>query len=1558
VNENPEQWHGDLLDREENPEEFSGPRSIRGDLGDKAREKGGEYIKDKAELAAKKYGKKAGQELGKTAAKEAAKQGAKSAAQAGATSAASGTAAGAAAGSVAPVVGTAIGAAAGAALSKARKNKTFRNILISAAILFGFGGIFILVSLVVMAPVVIMTAVANSPAGQAVELVYDTRGALISTATLGPKLAATGLEAGKDLADEGAGWVEDHSPIDIPLFGAVSTPHDPNSTQVLAAQTISKDSRLYQLTEKMEEKGFFKDLKQKYKINIVTTARFKFDIFLDGKKLHHANSVADALQFMAKDERIQDRLMYVMDAEHIYGYGKRVTFAESGMADYQSSRLYIPNADKAKSDQQVTDVKRSTVDTVNTPFFAQAQDELDCTDCGSWVPTTVAGDQDTVTTEISAETGFQPKNTLFSVMNTRVTKEDSLSDEQILEWFNYVRELQRASRVSDEEAKTDEFVQGILNTRKQQAGRLWFNWQTQVDQLKAGKLTTKSGNTLFKNLANIGDSRAFRKLNGLDGGQGFKEYEKINENQPNPAKVVYDKWLNQNGEDAQYIAKLADIDGWIGSAISRALLRTAYGDDAGIRKAMASAFKLGSEAMIPKCDSAKSGTPYFNCLKAGFDTSTRDINIKKLGADGKISKEDYQKLLAYAGETDRKIAAQKPLSERLTSIEGNTSFARTVLMHAVVPLQTSGSFVGFQTSLTDMVAKMPSIFGSTLSSNATADIDDETAMNNINPSGFRIETLKNSPLSATLNLSGGSPDSCPVIDGENVCKADESVFLAFQAKYDLLPEDTAQFAGGMRVASFNILHAPDGDVPARLHRSVETILSPPDGGASVDIVGFQEVRPEQLNLLKTSEYLGDQYDFFPGTTDRPEYKPNVVAWKKGGRFEVISKDFINANYFHNEPEQMPVVKFRDTVSGTQFYFASIHSPRSGNGRGDNEAVRDNNARIFAAYFANIKERESDTATILVGDFNSGYQAATNIEQIEEGRRAFCILTNGIFWDAWHAAKNVDEKCPKNSNNSNIDHIFVDRDTHVSNYFTAPRGTPDNGYNNNNGSDHPTIFADLGAALGSRDYTNPVFDGVAQDPAVIRGEDGTWHVYLNSGSENPFKHLTSKDLVHWKQAPGRTLTNNIEGTRAWAPDIEKTGDHYTIVFTGGTGQAPQDGDRWIGYATSPNAGGPFRYQGKIPGSTNGSNGTRSSLMLDPRIYTEGSQMYITYGSGELFIRKLNMSADGSLSFGGGAKSIMKNRTGTFTIEQSNVEKINGWYYLFYSAGLFSAQDGGNEYSVRVARSHDLMGPYTPDNGSHFVIKDKDGDPFDAPGTNDVVRDDGGGYWLVYNAFKGGDRRLMLDKLNFNDGWPVANDGHPSSTRQQGPLIAGLNDTNSGGSNGELAWPLEKKWFNQNRADWLGPHTGRNSTGYTGTAWGNSAAVGVSGNKGAGIGADIGDPPTGTPIYAMLTGKVISTNLCGENDGIAIKSTVNGKTVGISYMHGVLQKFSVGDTVRAGQQIMSLNAKGCSVYGAHVHIGIAYDGKYICPQDVFLAMDRGQSVDWSALTRKANVTCPGR
>lgn len=121
---------------------------------------------------------------------------------------------------------------------------------------------------------------------------------------------------------------------------------------------------------------------------------------------------------------------------------------------------------------------------------------------------------------------------------------------------------------------------------------------------------------------------------------------------------------------------------------------------------------------------------------------------------------------------------------------------------------------------------------------------------------------------------------------------------------------------------------------------------------------------------------------------------------------------------------------------------------------------------------------------------------------------------------------------------------------------------------------------------------------------------------------------------------------------------------------------------------------------------------------------------------------------------------------------DINYIDGQYVLYYSmfASIGSCCEGVNStYNTVVGRADNLFGPYLDKTdldmmNNHHVSLIKGNDRFVGTGHNsEVVTDDNGKQWIFYHAVdkmnpKG--RVLMMDELQWKDGWPYINDGTPS------------------------------------------------------------------------------------------------------------------------------------------------------------------------------------------------------
>jgi murein DD-endopeptidase MepM/ murein hydrolase activator NlpD len=87
-------------------------------------------------------------------------------------------------------------------------------------------------------------------------------------------------------------------------------------------------------------------------------------------------------------------------------------------------------------------------------------------------------------------------------------------------------------------------------------------------------------------------------------------------------------------------------------------------------------------------------------------------------------------------------------------------------------------------------------------------------------------------------------------------------------------------------------------------------------------------------------------------------------------------------------------------------------------------------------------------------------------------------------------------------------------------------------------------------------------------------------------------------------------------------------------------------------------------------------------------------------------------------------------------------------------------------------------------------------------------------------------------------------------------------------------------------------------------------------------------TGTPIRAVLGGRVIASGSCGCAYGRLTKVAVNGD-LQLWYAHQSAQRVQVGDVVRTGQVIGAVGATG-NVTGPHLHLEVRVKGSAIDPE----------------------------
>ena len=358
------------------------------------------------------------------------------------------------------------------------------------------------------------------------------------------------------------------------------------------------------------------------------------------------------------------------------------------------------------------------------------------------------------------------------------------------------------------------------------------------------------------------------------------------------------------------------------------------------------------------------------------------------------------------------------------------------------------------------------------------------------------------------------------------------------------------------------------------------------------------------------------------------------------------------------------------------------------------------------------------------------------------------------------------------------------------------------------------------------YQNPVSRGFADtfaDPSVIRGKDGYWYSYGTSdplregeGDAHRIPIARSRDLVHWTfvrdaftDATVPTWADTNGAAALWAPDIRYVDGQYRMYYVvTQTTVTPDRDDNAVGMATAPTPAGPWTDSGApVVGPRRGTSGNPGDFLwtFDPSVVTDddGTQ-WIFYGSYYGGIHVNRLSADGRRTTGTARQVAIDNKfEGAYPVHR------DGWWYLFASTANCCAGPTTG-YSVQVGRSRSVSGPYVDADGVPLTTSRAGGTPslvqngnaWIGAGHNAVVTDLAGQDWVVYHAIKRSDpyldgtdgineRPMLLDRLDWVDGWPVVRAGRgPSNSRQSGPATGGRWTTDFSGSTS--SWRSTGSW----------------------------------------------------------------------------------------------------------------------------------------------------------------------
>ncbi|AGZ46186.1 family 43 glycosylhydrolase [Actinoplanes friuliensis] len=321
--------------------------------------------------------------------------------------------------------------------------------------------------------------------------------------------------------------------------------------------------------------------------------------------------------------------------------------------------------------------------------------------------------------------------------------------------------------------------------------------------------------------------------------------------------------------------------------------------------------------------------------------------------------------------------------------------------------------------------------------------------------------------------------------------------------------------------------------------------------------------------------------------------------------------------------------------------------------------------------------------------------------------------------------------------------------------------------------------------------NPVsasFADTFADPMVLRGDDGYWYAYgttdpLREGEKVAHRIPTarSSDLTSWTYlgdafTAGQRPAFAAENAVFWAPDVRRSGDHW-IMYVTVTETTVAPGASAIGAATAPTPAGPWTFADEPVVAPRPSGDGGWLWTFDPaQLTTPDGRQYLYYGSyfGGIWVSEL--SADGLRITGTPTRVAIDNK-----FEGAYVVRRDGWYYLFASSANCCAGPTTG-YSVSAGRSRSPRGPFTDRDGLRLDVSRAGGTPVIAPngnrwvgtGHNGLITDLAGQDWLAYHAIDRADpyldepfgineRPMLLDRLDWIDGWPTVRAGAWASDR---------------------------------------------------------------------------------------------------------------------------------------------------------------------------------------------------
>ena len=286
---------------------------------------------------------------------------------------------------------------------------------------------------------------------------------------------------------------------------------------------------------------------------------------------------------------------------------------------------------------------------------------------------------------------------------------------------------------------------------------------------------------------------------------------------------------------------------------------------------------------------------------------------------------------------------------------------------------------------------------------------------------------------------------------------------------------------------------------------------------------------------------------------------------------------------------------------------------------------------------------------------------------------------------------------------------------------------------------------------------------AHDPSTIAREgDKFWMFHTGRGGPSKF----SDDLKMWQQGPNVfTQTpawwNEVapENRGAWwAPDIIKIGNRWALFYSVSSFGKNTSA---IGLVTNetlnPDAKNfAWRDEGIVVQSRHEDNFNAIDAAVT---FDKENRLWLCFGSFWSGIKLIELNAQSGKRLDEKRVSIAAPPAGSPAIEAPCIYHRGDDYFLFVNWGD-CCKGASSTYEVRVGRSQNIVGPYLDKDGRDLM---KGGGSlflsrrgrFIGPGHIGVLENEGALFcsYHFYDANNNGRPTLMVEKLVFQNGWPL-------------------------------------------------------------------------------------------------------------------------------------------------------------------------------------------------------------